>query len=209
MALKSMSISKLVALKDQVEAALSSKVLEQRRALESELSKLGRFQAGKSTSKAARGLGAVAPKYRNPENPAETWAGRGLKPRWLDRGDQVRQEVEEFLIPGSAASKANGRKKANSATMKARRAKTSCLPNLRLSDHAAARWANSPQPEEKGTVLCGGVEGQGLDESLVPPPKALLWAGTWKCARGPSRQYRQINSPHKQAQRAVSKRREP
>ena len=86
MALKSMSIEKLVALKDQIEAMLSSKVLEQRRALESELAKLGRFQGGKSGSKVARGFGArgaVAPKYRNPENPAETWAGRGLKPRWL------------------------------------------------------------------------------------------------------------------------------
>src|SRR5208282_1657010 len=48
MALRSMSIEKLVALKGQVEAALSSKVLEQRRSLESELSKLGRFQGGKS-----------------------------------------------------------------------------------------------------------------------------------------------------------------
>src|SRR5271170_7047086 len=44
MALKSMSIEKLVALKGQIEVMLSSKVLEQRRALESELSKLGRFQ---------------------------------------------------------------------------------------------------------------------------------------------------------------------
>ena len=72
MALKSMSIEKLVALKGQVEAMLSSKVVEQRRALESELSKLGRFEGGKSTSRVARGYGAVAPKYRNPENPTET-----------------------------------------------------------------------------------------------------------------------------------------
>src|SRR5450631_3800694 len=98
MTLKSMSISKLVALKDQVEAALSSKVLEQRRALESELSKLGRFEAGKSSSKAARGLGTVAPKYRNPENPAETWAGRGLKPRWLTAAIKSGKKVEDFLI---------------------------------------------------------------------------------------------------------------
>jgi hypothetical protein len=40
MALKSMSIEKLVALKGQVEAMLSSRVVEQRRTLESELSKL-------------------------------------------------------------------------------------------------------------------------------------------------------------------------
>ena len=46
MALKTMSIDKLMKLKDQVEAALASKVIEQRRALESELSKLGRYQGG-------------------------------------------------------------------------------------------------------------------------------------------------------------------
>ena len=28
-------------------------------------------------------LGKVAPKFRNPANPAETWAGRGLRPRWF------------------------------------------------------------------------------------------------------------------------------
>jgi DNA-binding protein H-NS len=95
MALKSMSIEKLVALKEQVEAALSSKVLEQRKALESSLSKLGRFQGGKS-SKGARGYGAVAPKYRNPDNPAETWAGRGLKPRWLTAAIKSGKKVEDF-----------------------------------------------------------------------------------------------------------------
>jgi hypothetical protein len=51
------------------------------------------------------------------------------------------------------------------------------LPNLRLSDHAVARWANSPQPEEEGTVLCGGIEGQGLGESVVPPAALPLGGG--------------------------------
>src|ERR1700721_3544956 len=97
MALKSMSIEKLVALKEQVEAALSSKVLEQRKALESSLSKLGRFQGGNS-SKSARGYGAVAPKYRNPDNPAETWAGRGLKPQWLTAAIKSGKKGEDFLI---------------------------------------------------------------------------------------------------------------
>jgi DNA-binding protein H-NS len=110
MALKSMSIEKLVALKGQIEAMLSSKVVEQRRALESELSKLGRFEGGKSTSKAARGYGAVAPKYRNPENPTETWAGRGLKPRWLTAAIKSGKKTEDFLIAGAAAFKANGGK---------------------------------------------------------------------------------------------------
>src|SRR5271169_515068 len=105
MALKSISIEKLVALRGQVEAALSSKVLEQRRALESELSRLGRFEGRKSSSKVARG-GGVAPKYRNPENPAETWAGRGLKPRWLASAIKGGKELDDFLISGAAKDSA-------------------------------------------------------------------------------------------------------
>jgi DNA-binding protein H-NS len=116
MALKSMSIEKLVALKGQIEVMLSSKVLEQRRALESELSKLGRFQTGKSGSKVGRGVrGAIAPKYRNPEYSAETWAGRGLKPRWLTAAIKSGKKAEDFLIASAAASKANGGKKTRRA----------------------------------------------------------------------------------------------
>jgi DNA-binding protein H-NS len=25
-----------------------------------------------------------APRYRNPENPSQTWSGRGTRPRWID-----------------------------------------------------------------------------------------------------------------------------
>ena len=125
MALKSMSIEKLVALKDQIEAMLSSKVVEQRRALESELAKLGRFQGGKGQAKSAFGRGAargaVAPKYRNPENPAETWAGRGLKPRWLTAAIKSGRKPEDFLIAGAAASKANGGKKTRKAKKSAKK----------------------------------------------------------------------------------------
>ena len=45
MALKTMPIAKLQALKIQVEAAISAKVTERRRELESELSKLGGIRA--------------------------------------------------------------------------------------------------------------------------------------------------------------------
>jgi DNA-binding protein H-NS len=120
MALKSMSIDKLLTLKNQVEAILSSKVSEQRRALESELSKLGRFQdgggRGKSTLGRGGARGSVAPKYRNPDNAGETWAGRGLKPRWLSAAIKAGKKIEDFAIAGSASSsKANGRKKARKA----------------------------------------------------------------------------------------------
>ena len=115
MNLKSMSLDRLAGLRDEVNAALSAKVIDQRRSLESELSKLTGFQGG-----AGRGRGgvrgAVAPKYRNPENPAETWAGRGLKPRWLTAAIKTGKKPDDFLIAGARSSpKANGRKKARNA----------------------------------------------------------------------------------------------
>jgi DNA-binding protein H-NS len=48
--------------------------------------------------------GPVAPKYRNPENPSETWAGRGLKPRWLSAALKSGKTQEDFLIAGAAKS---------------------------------------------------------------------------------------------------------
>jgi DNA-binding protein H-NS len=85
MNLKSMSIDKLSKLREQVDAAFNAKVIEERRVVQDQLSKLERLAAGGARGRGVRGRprGAVAPKYRNPDNPAETWAGRGLKPRWL------------------------------------------------------------------------------------------------------------------------------
>jgi DNA-binding protein H-NS len=124
MALKSMSIDKLVKLKDQVEAALAAKVLDQRRSLESELSKLGRFQGGTGRAKGfGRGgaRGSVAPKYRNPDNPSETWAGRGLKPRWLAAAIKEGKKIEDFAIAGAAAKAAKPSKKMRKAKKAAKK----------------------------------------------------------------------------------------
>jgi DNA-binding protein H-NS len=124
MALKTMPIAKLQALKSQVEAAISAKVTERRRELESELSKLAGFAGGGKATKLGRSgrTGPVAPKYRNPEDSAETWAGRGLKPRWLTAAIKGGKKLEDFAIaPGTARSKANGGKKAGSTTAKAKR----------------------------------------------------------------------------------------
>jgi DNA-binding protein H-NS len=120
MNLKSMSLDRLVGLRDEVNAALSAKVIDQRRSLESELSKLTRFQGGvaraKSTFSRGGARGSVAPKYRNPKNPSETWAGRGLKPRWLTAAIKTGKKPDDFLIAGARPSpKANGRKKARKA----------------------------------------------------------------------------------------------
>jgi DNA-binding protein H-NS len=119
MNLKSMSLDRLVNLRDQVNSTLSAKVVDHRRSLESELSKLSRFQ-GRATTMSAFGRGAargsVAPKYRNPQNPSETWAGRGLKPRWMSAAIKTGKKMDDFLISGATRStKANGRRKARKA----------------------------------------------------------------------------------------------
>ncbi len=53
-------------------------------------------KARKSTK--GRSLGKVAPKYRNPANSAETWAGRGKQPKWLAAETGKGRSLDEFLI---------------------------------------------------------------------------------------------------------------
>jgi len=102
MNLKSMSIDALIGLRGKIDAVLGAKVADERRSLESELAKLSRVEAG-GRSKGGFGRGArgkVAPKYRNPENPSETWAGRGLKPRWLVAALKSGKKLDDFSIGG-------------------------------------------------------------------------------------------------------------
>lgn len=108
MALKTMPIAKLQNLKSKIEAAINAKVTERRRELETELSKLARFGGAGKAVKSGRGgpKAPVAPKYRNPENPAETWAGRGLTPRWLAAAIKSGKKLDDFLISGASKGSA-------------------------------------------------------------------------------------------------------
>jgi DNA-binding protein H-NS len=107
-ALKTMSIDKLLKMKEEIEHTLAAKVSEQRRALEAELSKLGGYERRKKAT-GSRG-GPVAAKYRNPENPSETWAGRGLKPRWLTAALKGGRKIEDYAIE-AAGARGKARKK--------------------------------------------------------------------------------------------------
>jgi DNA-binding protein H-NS len=119
MALKSMSIAKLQDLRVKVVAAISENVTTRRDELESELSKLdGLAGGGRRGRPSGRGgpRGSVAPKFRNPENPSETWAGRGLRPRWLVAAIKSGKKLEDFAIgggtKGSAVKKTRAKRKA-------------------------------------------------------------------------------------------------
>jgi DNA-binding protein H-NS len=105
LALKSMPIGKLIEMRNRIDAILASKVADQRRTLQSELSKLSRVRPQGSRIGARLG-GVVAPKYRNPDNPAETWAGRGLKPKWMTAAMKRGKKLDDFLIAPQTSSKA-------------------------------------------------------------------------------------------------------
>ncbi len=103
--IKTMPIDKLFELKAQVEAALASKVAAERQDLEAKLAQLSRIGSpgrGRPPGKRGGAYGPVAPKYRNPANPSETWAGRGLKPRWLTAALKGGKKLEDFSIAATA-----------------------------------------------------------------------------------------------------------
>lgn len=45
-----------------------------------------------------RRTGTVKPKYRNPENPAMTWSGRGKRPRWFNAALAAGKKERDLLI---------------------------------------------------------------------------------------------------------------
>lgn len=64
------------------------------------LSSLSTEKAGKPVvRKPTKTAGSkVAPKYRNPANPGETWSGRGRQPKWLAALVQNGKSPSDFLI---------------------------------------------------------------------------------------------------------------
>lgn len=57
-----------------------------------ELLELGEQKRKKTTRK------AVEPRYRNKNNPEQTWTGRGKQPRWLVAELEKGAKLEDFLI---------------------------------------------------------------------------------------------------------------
>jgi|SRR3954471_14876966 DNA-binding protein H-NS len=112
--LKKLSVDELLILRDRINAMLESRVVRERRELEARLQRLQRFKPvgsepgnNKSSpatvrkpakSKNMKQTKTVAPKYRNPENPDETWAGRGHRPRWMRAMMDGGKDLEYFRI---------------------------------------------------------------------------------------------------------------
>ena len=141
MNLKSMSLDRLMSLRDKVEAALKVRVVDERKTLQSELAKLTRFDRSAGGKPVTRRGGMVAPKYRNPDDPSETWAGRGLMPRWLAAAMKTGKRLEYFSIEAQGAKRKKVAKKTRKA---AKRAKPQARRNVRA--RRAAPASTSPAP---------------------------------------------------------------
>lgn len=97
--LEKMSAKDLSDLISRAEAMISTKKASERTEVRQKLEEIAR-QAGFSVSELfGKGAGRkgqkVAPKYRNPKNPDETWTGRGRKPRWMTKAGG---DAKRFLI---------------------------------------------------------------------------------------------------------------
>lgn len=60
----------------------------------------------------------VAPKYRNPDNAAQTWSGRGKRPTWFVDALKKRGVTAESLLIAGATQKAAPAKKTPKAAKK-------------------------------------------------------------------------------------------
>jgi DNA-binding protein H-NS len=113
-----MEIAELVQLREEIETALSGKILMEREELEARIANLTAL-AGRRSRKASRPAASTSdktsgrakrasrathplkgrkaePKYRGPGG--EIWTGRGLPPRWLTALEKKGKKREQYLI---------------------------------------------------------------------------------------------------------------
>jgi DNA-binding protein H-NS len=98
-----MTIEALLELRDEVMAQLAKR----RAQLEAQIKQLDggavAQRRGRSPGTRRHALRKVPPKYRGPKG--ETWAGRGVAPRWLVELMKQGRKKEEFAIAGAVAAK--------------------------------------------------------------------------------------------------------
>jgi DNA-binding protein H-NS len=108
--LEKISLDDLWALHEQIGRVLSSRIIAEKDQLEKRLVQLNSGRVVKSPVLAGlssvekkrdhprRSYPKVYPKYRNPEEPSETWSGRGKQPRWLVSALKSGKAIADFEI---------------------------------------------------------------------------------------------------------------
>src|SRR3984893_14596524 len=119
----SMSTDSLWVLHEKIIETLAAKLAAEKTRLEKRLRRLklggGSDANGGNEGHARRAYPQVFPKYRNPAQPSETWAGRGKQPRWLSAQLRSGKKLDDFRIQPSSDRAAHG-KAANPQTKRRR-----------------------------------------------------------------------------------------
>jgi DNA-binding protein H-NS len=92
-----LSVDDLWRLHARIEKLLSSKMEAEKRKLERRLVQLDERRT-EPKKKIRRPYPMVRPKYCNPENPSETWSGRGKQPRWVRAQLASGKKLDDLFI---------------------------------------------------------------------------------------------------------------
>lgn len=97
--LEQMSVDHLWKLRAQI-SAIPGKIGEEKRLVEERLIRLrANSRQGSEIHESERQpYPRVFPKFRNPDDFSQTWAGRGKQPRWLTAQLKSGRRVDEFRI---------------------------------------------------------------------------------------------------------------
>ena len=116
--LDTLSVDEMWRLHEKIGQLLSVRLTSEKRELEKRLAKLRRENETHSSSAEAtavprerRKYPRVYPKYQNPDEPSETWSGRGKQPRWLAAALKTGHKIEEFMISKAETDEKNARQR--------------------------------------------------------------------------------------------------
>ena len=98
---ESMPTDELWTLHEEINAELTAKIHAEKKAIENRLRLLVAHNVRKSER---RPYPIVLPKFRNPAEPSQTWAGRGKQPRWLRKQLGSGKRIDDFRIASSVAA---------------------------------------------------------------------------------------------------------
>ena len=101
--LKSMSLDELWNLHEEIVAELTDRIANEKARLEERLRRIEPSDNGLEYER--RPYPKILPKYRNPNDPAETWSGRGKQPRWLVAQLRAGKKLDDFRIDRSLKQK--------------------------------------------------------------------------------------------------------
>ena len=102
---KSLSTDELWLLHEKITAKLARKLAAEKKMLEERLRLLKKAPVEQAVRPSERRpYPPVFPKFRNPDEPSETWAGRGKQPRWLRKQLGSGKRIDDFRIASSVAA---------------------------------------------------------------------------------------------------------